>query len=201
MNQLEQSYYDSMFASRYPMALDPGVPEAIPSTETEVKPAKAPLKSMEGREDPHGSVKEIPRNVTQKAIGNMGAWIQSLAEQLDKFGLKIKLPGTDVELNPTLKDVTVGDMGRVLEDISYGFYPVRGKHMTFGAKPDAAELMNLPIVTQTATLGVKTAGAVAKAGVKAAAGSAAALTATAAGSAQQSEKKLKYDEKGNRVKP
>jgi hypothetical protein len=178
-----------MFAARYPMAQDPGVPIAAPSTETEAKPATQPLRPMEGRTDPHGSAQEIPRNAMQKAIGNMGGWIQSMAEQLDKYGVKIKLPGTDVELNPTLKDVTLGDMGRVLEDISYGFYPARGKHMTFGLKPEATELLNLPIVAMPAI-------AAAKAAPKAAA----ALTAASI-PAVKKDRTISYDEKGKRVKP
>jgi len=188
MNQLEQAYYDSMFAARFPMAMDPGVELAAPSEKTEVKEAKQPLTPMNDRPDAHGSAQEVPRNAMQKAIGNMGAWIQSMAEQADKMGVKIRLPGTDTEFNPTLKDVTVGDMGRVLEDISYGFYPARGKHMTFGLKPEAAELMNLPILAAPVVAAAK----LPKAG-------AAAVAASVPASAK--DRTLRYDEKGKRVTP
>lgn len=121
MSELEKRYYDGMFGARHPGFT---------------------TQQAEGV----GEVKEIERTKMQQAIGTMGAWIQSLAEQLDKYGVTIRIPGTDAELNPTLKDVTVGDLGKVLEDISFGFYPTKGAGMTTQLKPEAAELLNLPVL-------------------------------------------------------
>jgi hypothetical protein len=139
MNELEDRFFKDEFRARYP-DFTPGAPAPAQPAPAQPVPARPVAAASTD------SVREIPRNSVEKAIGNLGAWITSLAEQLDKFGIKIKVPGTDAEFNPTLKDITVGELGRVLEDISYGFYPVSGKGVTTGLKSDAAELLNLPVL-------------------------------------------------------
>ena len=207
MNPLEQSYYDSMFAARYPMPVpEPKAPAyAAAAVDAATTAATAEAKTIGGHPDAGGSVKPIERNLPQQAIGRMGQWIESLATQLDKFGITIKVPGTDATLNPTLKDITVGDMGRVLEDISYGFYPVTGKGTTTGLKPEAVELMNLPILAAPLA-------AAGKGTAKAAAGVAGLAASSAAGGdkpkpgeaslkkvdARKRERTIKYDSKGKR---
>ena len=97
-----------------------------------------------------------------------------MAEELDRYGISIPMPGGG-EANPTLKDVTLGDLGKVIEDMSYGFYPVKGSGMTTQAKPEALELLNVPMVA-TAVVGAAKA---AKAMPKAVAGAAVATGMTA----------------------
>lgn len=128
-----------------------------------------------------GEIKPIPRNPLQEVIGKLGDAIQSGAEKID-FDV-IGLPGVG---SLTLKDLTVGDIGKVLQDISYGFYPVRGGNEatggigTFGLKPDPAlELLNAaPAV-----------GAAGKAAVKGAKAAGKALAPTAAGMVEQGLRK------------
>lgn len=109
------------------------------------------------------SIGPIPRNQFQEAIGKLGELIQSGADKID-FDV-IGLPGVG---SLTLKDLTVGDLGKVLQDISYGFYPVKGGNLatggigTYGLKADPAmELLNAAPAFGTVAKGV------AKGGVKA----------------------------------
>lgn len=192
MNELEKRYVDAMFAGRYPQAV-------LEMEAAQEKASKARAEAAAPKEKPQAEAKEIDRNAAQKAIGNMGALIQSWAEQLDKFGVKIQIPGGG-EVNPTLKDVTVGDMGKVLEDISFGFYPVQGSGMTKGLKSDAVELMNLPILAAPATAikAVVKGGKAAKAVGAAAAASVASDAApeTDAPQPKKKDKVLKFDSEG-----
>ncbi len=90
------------------------------------------------------SIQEIPRNMFQQALGKFGEALSAAGVQLDKVGLDIPALG-----RVTLKDLTIGEAGKVLEDMSYGFMPTRGAGGiggTAGLKPEAAELVNLPIV-------------------------------------------------------
>lgn len=95
----------------------------------------------------NGTIGPIPRNQVQEVVGRLGSWIQRLATELDKAGISIPTP---LENDPriSLKDITVGDLGKVLEDISFGFWPISGGNAatggvgTFGLKPEALEFMN-----------------------------------------------------------
>lgn len=95
----------------------------------------------------NGTIGPIPRNQVQEVVGRLGSWIQRLATELDKAGISIPTP---LENDPriSLKDITVGDLGKVLEDISFGFWPISGGNAatggvgTFGLKTDALEVMN-----------------------------------------------------------
>lgn len=105
------------------------------------------------------SIGPIPRNSFQEAIGKLGELIQSGADAVD-FGV-IGLPGVGML---TLKDLTVGDLGKVLQDISYGFYPIKGGNAatggigTYGLKDSALELANAaPVVGAATKLTAKTA--------------------------------------------
>lgn len=110
--------------------------------------------------EPTGTVGPIPRNKVEEVVGTLGNWIQQMAGELDKVGVKIPIPFTGGSVNPTLKDLTVGDIGRVLEDVSYGFYPFTGGNAatggigTFGLKPDALEVLNAAPVAGAVAKGV-----------------------------------------------
>jgi len=103
-----------------------------------------------------GTIGPIPRNKAQEALGYVGELLTKAGVQLDKVGLDVPILG-----RITLKDLTVGESGRVLEDMSYGFMPVEGAggfiSGTTRIKPDEAlELLNIaPVVGAAAKVGGK----------------------------------------------
>ena len=97
----------------------------------------------------NGTIGAPYRSPGMQALGSTAALIKALAGQLDKVGFTI--PQSSPVMGGqgmTLKDMTVGDLGRVLENISYGMPPMRGGNYatggigTYGAKPDVMELAN-----------------------------------------------------------
>ena len=102
-----------------------------------------------------GSIQETPRNKYQQALGAIGTAIQTGAEAVD-FNV-IGFPNVGYL---TLKDLTVGDLGRVLEQISYGEYPVEGAGGIGGTTKlkmeDTLELLNaVPVVGAASKLAIK----------------------------------------------
>jgi hypothetical protein len=97
-----------------------------------------------------GSIQETPRNKYQQALGAIGTAIQTGAEAVD-FNV-IGFPNVGYL---TLKDLTVGDLGRVLEQISYGEYPVEGAGGIGGTSKlnfeDTLELLNAVPIAGAAT--------------------------------------------------
>jgi hypothetical protein len=71
------------------------------------------------------------------ALKKVGELIQSGAEKID-FDV-LGLPGIGTL---TLKDLTVGDLGKVLVDIARGFPPVTGSGKTLKPTMEAIELIN-----------------------------------------------------------
>jgi len=71
------------------------------------------------------------------ALKKVGELIQSGAEKID-FDV-LGLPGIGTL---TLKDLTVGDLGKVLVDISQGFSPMTGSGETLKPTMEALELIN-----------------------------------------------------------
>jgi len=105
--------------------------------------------------EPTGSMQETPRNKYQQALGAIGTAIQTGAEAVD-FNV-IGFPNVGYL---TLKDLTVGDLGRVLEQISYGEYPVEGAGGIGGTTKlkmeDTLELLNaVPVVGAASKLAIK----------------------------------------------
>jgi hypothetical protein len=144
----EQRIVDGYLKATYPD--EPAAPEPM-------QVAQAPAQTMTDVPADSGSIREIPRNMFQQALGRFGEALTAAGVQLDKVGLDIPVLG-----RVTLKDLTVGEAGKVIEDMSYGFMPTRGAGGiggTSGLKPEAAELLNLPIVGTAA----KAAGTVARA--------------------------------------
>lgn len=98
----------------------------------------------------NGTIGQPYRAPVRKAIGSLADLINAFAARAEKVGVTVPqgspvLPGASM----TLRDMTVGDLGRVLEDISYGMGPVSGGNYatggvgTYGLKPDAMELANV----------------------------------------------------------
>lgn len=150
---IEDRYLSGLIAVQFP---DAPVEQPLDGMQLAAGPSQTVSDAGAGM----GEIKEIPRNQFQQAIGKIGDLIQSGAEKID-FDV-IGLPGIG---SMTLKDLTVGDLGKVLQDISYGFYPVRGGNSatggigTYGLKADPAmELLNAaPAVGSIAKVGAKAA--------------------------------------------
>ena len=90
-----------------------------------------------------GVARQIPQNKAQEALGYIGELLTKAGVQLDKVGIEIPALG-----RISLKDLTVGESGKVLEDMALGFYPIEGAggfiSGTTRIKPDPAlELLNI----------------------------------------------------------
>jgi len=96
------------------------------------------------------SIQSIPRNDLQEFMGNIGSAIQSGAEYLDFAVIGLPDVGT-----LTLKDLTVGDLGKVMEAMSYGFAPTTGEGQTLRPTPEALDLLNAIPAFQAASKAVK----------------------------------------------
>lgn len=97
-----------------------------------------------------GVARPIPQNKTQEALGYIGELLTKAGVQLDKVGIDIPVLG-----RISLKDLTVGESGKVLEDMALGFYPVEGAggfiSGTTRIKADPAlELLNIAPIAGTA---------------------------------------------------
>lgn len=175
---LEQRIVDGYLKATYPD--EPTAPEPM-------QVAQAPAPTMTDVPADSGSIREIPRNMFQQALGKFGDALTAAGVQLDKVGLDIPALG-----RVTLKDLTVGEAGKVIEDMSYGFMPVRGAGGiggTAGLKPEAVELLNVPIVG-TAAKAVGTAARVMRRALPAAAAAFAAQPTEAEGGVGSLAKKV-----------
>lgn len=155
LSPLEDRYLTALTAVQFPDT--PVEPET---------PAEQPTMLAAGPSstatDAPASIGPIPRNKAQEALGFVGELLTKAGVALDQVGVDVPVLG-----RITLKDLTVGDAGRVLEDMSYGFMPVRGAGGiggTTGLKPDALELLN---VAPAATAAGKVAGPATRAAIKA----------------------------------
>ncbi len=96
------------------------------------------------------SIQNIPRNTLQEMMGTVGSAIQSGAEYLDFAVIGLPDVGT-----LTLKDLTVGDLGKVMEAMSYGFAPTTGEGQTLRPTPEALDLLNAIPAFQAASKVIK----------------------------------------------
>lgn len=144
---VEQAYINSLVETQFP---DPVEPEQEPMMLADSGQVKSD--AQQG----YGSIGLIPRNKAQEALGYVGELLTKAGVELDKYGIDIPKLG-----RITLKDLTVGEAGRVIEDMSYGFMPIEGAggfiSGTTRIKPDDAfELLNIaPVVGAAAKLGGK----------------------------------------------
>jgi hypothetical protein len=115
-------------------------PSAVSSSAT-VQPSNQVTGTMPaaGRVFPEdtASIQNIPRNALQEFMGNVGSAIQSGSEYLDFAVIGLPDVGT-----LSLKDLTVGDLGKVMEAMSYGFAPTTGEGQTLRPTPEALDLLN-----------------------------------------------------------
>lgn len=157
---IEQEYLDDLLAAKYPAesldgmqlaAADTGrLPEVFVTGEPEAptsaggpagvpeptprptkKPVPAPMQATTGE------IKPIQPSGGMGALKAVGELIQSGAEKID-FDV-LGLPGIGTL---TLKDLTVGDLGKVLVNIAEGFPPVTGSGQTLSPTLQSAELIN-----------------------------------------------------------
>ena len=96
------------------------------------------------------SIQNIPRTQLEEMMGNIGSAIQSGAEYLDFAVIGLPDVGT-----LTLKDLTVGDLGKVMEAMSYGFTPTTGEGQTLRPTPEALDLLNAIPAFQAANKTIK----------------------------------------------
>jgi hypothetical protein len=90
-----------------------------------------------------GEAKPIKPAGAMSALKTVGEMIQAGAEKID-FDV-LGLPGIGTL---TLKDLTVGDLGKVLVNIAEGFPPITGSGQTLSPTIEAAELINVaPVAT------------------------------------------------------
>jgi hypothetical protein len=120
-----------------------GVPKPTPKP-TKKKPALAPMQATTGE------IKPIQPSGAMGALKTVGEMIQSGAEKIDFDVLGFPGIGT-----LTLKDLTVGDLGKVLVNIAEGFPPVTGSGQTLSPTIESAELLNLAPLATTAYQGGK----------------------------------------------
>jgi hypothetical protein len=121
-------------------AAAPSLPEVVVTgslPKPEKKAVKPPVSPKQGQLD-LGEAKAIQPTGAMSALKSVGQLIQSGAEKID-FDV-LGLPGIGTL---TLKDLTVGDLGKVLVNIAEGFPPVTGSGQTLSPTMESAELINL----------------------------------------------------------
>jgi hypothetical protein len=119
------------------------------SSSAKPKAKPAPAMPTQGQLD-LGEAKPIEPSGAMGVLKKVGEIIQSGAEKID-FDV-LGLPGIGTL---TLKDLTVGDLGKVLVDISQGFSPMTGKGETLKPTMEALELINVAPAAAVAAKGGK----------------------------------------------
>ena len=173
-SDIEQSYIADIISSRYPTSEPEGIvevgeltrdPAQFSATATKQDggvgfvqgAAPAPMSSSStapttGRVFPEdtASIQNIPRTQLEEMMGNIGSAIQTGAEYLDFAVIGLPDVGT-----LSLKDLTVGDLGKVMEAMSYGFTPTTGEGQTLRPTPEALDLLNAIPAFQAANKAIK----------------------------------------------
>jgi hypothetical protein len=149
--KFEQTYVDAYLNNMYPDVEEEVQPQdtmlaAAPTTDPTGQVTVSGFQPQQVRTDVQpelGVARPIPQNKAQEALGYIGELLTKAGVQLDKVGIDIPVLG-----RISLKDLTVGESGKVLEDMALGFYPVEGAggfiSGTTRIKPDPAlELLNI----------------------------------------------------------
>jgi hypothetical protein len=164
-NKFEQTYVDAYLNNMYPDVEEEQPQDtmlaAAPTAEPAGQVTVSGFQPQQVRTDVQpelGVARPIPQNKAQEALGYLGELLTKAGVQLDKVGVDIPVLG-----RVSLKDLTVGESGKVLEDMALGFYPVEGAggfiSGTTRIKPDPAlELLNIaPAAVALTKLGGKAA--------------------------------------------
>lgn len=135
----------------------PSLPEVVvtgqPEPVTAAKPAKKKpvAQPNQGQLDLGYATSKFEPAGAMGALKAVGEMIQSGAEKIDFDVLGFPGIGT-----LTLKDLTVGDLGKVLVNIAEGMPPVTGSGQTLRPTMESIELINAaPAVTGAVKLGKK----------------------------------------------
>ena len=114
----------------------------------------------------NGTIGTPYRAPGMQAVGATADLVNALAEQLEKA--RVTMPSwSPIAANKslTLRDLTIGDLGRVLEDISYGMGPMRGGNYATGGlgtlgqmHPQVLELANALPAAAVAGKAIRRAG-------------------------------------------
>ena len=114
----------------------------------------------------NGTIGQPYRPPPMQAVGTLADLVNYLAAQADRVGVTIPqsspiLAGKSL----TLRDLTVGDLGNVLENISYGMGPMRGGNYATGGlgtlgqmHPQVLELANALPAAAVAGKAIRRAG-------------------------------------------
>lgn len=153
--KFEQTYVDAYLNNMYPDVEEEEQPQdtmlaAGPTVEPNGQVTVSGFQPQQVRTDVQpafGVARPIPQNKAQEALGYIGELLTKAGVQLDKVGIEIPVLG-----RVSLKDLTVGESGKVLEDMALGFYPIEGAggfiSGTTRIKPDPAlELLNIAPAT------------------------------------------------------
>ena len=149
--KFEQTYVDAYLNNMYPDVEEEEQPQdtmlaAGPTAEPDGQVTVSGFQPQQVKTDVQpalGVARPIPQNKAQEALGYIGELLTKAGVQLDKVGIEIPALG-----RISLKDLTVGESGKVLEDMALGFYPIEGAggfiSGTTRIKPDPAlELLNI----------------------------------------------------------
>lgn len=148
--KFEQTYVDAYLNNMYPDVEEEETQDTMlaagPTTEPAGQVTISGFQPQQVKTDVQpalGVARPIPQNKAQEALGYIGELLTKAGVQLDKVGIEIPALG-----RISLKDLTVGESGKVLEDMALGFYPIEGAggfiSGTTRIKPDPAlELLNI----------------------------------------------------------
>lgn len=118
----------------------------------------------------NGTIGKPYRSPGMEAVGSVADLLEMLGQYAAKAGVTVPksspiLPGASL----TLRDLTIGDLPRVLEDISYGMGPTTGGNYATGGigtlgqlDPRVFELLNAAPAVGLAVNGAQKAGKVLK---------------------------------------
>jgi hypothetical protein len=148
---IEQRYIDMMVEGYFPTIQPEPEPMAEEPSLEGMQLAAGPSQTRTDAPQGYGEAKLIKPSGAMGVLKSVGQMIQSGAEKID-FDV-LGLPGIGTL---TLKDLTVGDLGKVLVDISEGFPPVTGKGETLKPTMESIELINAaPAVAGAVKVGKK----------------------------------------------
>lgn len=110
----------------------------------------------------NGTIGQPYRTPPQQALGMLADLVNAYSRQADRVG--VTMPSWSpvaAGKSLTLRDLTTGDLGALLENMSYGMGPMRGGNYatggigTYGLKPESLELLNAAPMAGVAAKGIQ----------------------------------------------